>query len=183
MFEADAGNAGTRWPLIRLRPGCESECTLLSREYFCLTTHFHRVTILCAIDNCALCEMLPARGLFYAAVLCQGKRSILELGTFSANDLEQHVKLLHGGMRPGLQLRLSRIGKKQPVRSEVMGEVAGCGVIDKLTLAQRVLALYKLPCCNPDETIEQYEMRVVQIVRHRNSHLAAQLAKSQSAGV
>lgn len=183
MFNADLGNAGYRWPVIRLRPHCESDVTLLSNEFFSLTTHFMRVTVCCAVDGCALCELLPTRGLFYLACLCQGRRSILELGAFSANDIEQHAKLLHGGLRPGLQFRLSRSTKKAAVRSEVLGEAPNCQAVDRLTLAQRVLAVYKLPCCNPEETIEVYERRIRGIVQRRNEHLAKQLGNLKSAGI
>ena len=183
MFNADLGNAGYRWPVVRLRPKCETELTLLSSGFFCLTTHFQRVTVVCAVDGCELCEMLPARGLFYLACLCQGRRSILELGACSANDVEHHAKLLHGGLRPGLQFRLWRDTAKGAVRSEVFGCAPGCGEVEQLTLAQRVLALYKLPCCNPGETIEVYERRIRAVVQRRNRYLAQSLVSHKSAGV
>jgi hypothetical protein len=182
MFNADTGNSGYRWQLIRMRPHSESEVTLLSSSFFSLTTHFSRITVACAVEECALCELLPSRGLFYLACMCQGRRHILELGVFSANDLEQHAKLLHGGLRPGLRFRLWRDTKKGAVHSEVLGETAGCGEVDQLTLAQRVLAVYKLPCCNPGESIDIYERRIHGIVQRRNVFLATQLTSSKSVG-
>lgn len=182
MFEANLGNAGARWQLIRLRQGCSSEITIVSRSFFCLTTHFVRVTIPCAVDGCALCEMLPSRGLFYLGCLCQGRLSLLELGAFSANDFEQHAKLLHGGLRPGLVFRVSRRGGKQPIHSECIQELPAVSEVSLMTLAQRVLAIYKFPCANPDELIEQYEERIRRIALRRNEHLAAQLLKSPASG-
>lgn len=182
MFEANLGNAGARWQLIRLRQGCSAEVTLVSRTFFCLTTHFVRVTVPCACDGCALCEMLPSRGLFYLGVLCQGRLSLLELGAFSANDFEQHAKLLHGGLRPGLVFRVSRRGGKSPLHSECLEELPNVSEVTLLTLAQRVLAIYKFPCSNPDEDIERYEARIRAIALRRNEHLAAQLMRSSAAG-
>lgn len=183
MFRADYGNAGARWPVLRIGIGSRTEVTLLSREFFCLTTHYHRCTIPCAIDGCSLCEMLPSRGLFYLAVMCEGRRSILELGVFSANDLEQHTKLLHGGMMPGHLISLSRRTAKGPIRSTVLATLPEVGAIDRLMLAQRVLAIYKLPCANPSETIETYEERIRSMVLRRNEHLARELSRGSRAGV
>lgn len=183
MFNADSGNAGYRWQLVRLAAGRESEVTLLSREFFALTTHFVRVTLACAGDGCALCDVLPARGLFYLACMCQGRLSMLELGNFSANDLESHAKLLHGGLRPGLQFRLRRRTKRGAVFSEVIGELPGVEAVGRVLLAQRVLAMYKLPCCNPTESFERYEERIRSIVLRRNEQLAKQLLRSESRGV
>lgn len=180
MFNADYANAGYRWPVVRLKMGSVVQVTLLSRAYFSLTTHFYRVTIACAGDGCAFCDLLPARGLFYLAAMCDGRRSILELGVYSANDLEQHCVLLHGGMRPGLVVELSRRSKKGAVHSQVTGDVPGCGEVEPLLLAQRVLAVYKLPCCNPGETMEMYEARVQSIVRRRNAALAKTIEDSQA---
>lgn len=175
MFTADFSNAGSRWQLIRLRCGAETTITNLSREFFQLTTHFSHVTVPCAGDGCALCEMLPARGSLYLAAMCQGRLSIVECGVHSANDIEQHAKLLHGGLQPGLVFRLRRVTRKGTIHSEVLELLPGVAPVPIRTLAQRVLAIYKLPCCNPEETLEAYECRIRAIVLRRNEHHARAL--------
>lgn len=178
MFNADRGTAGNRWPVVRLRAGCSTEVVLLSPAFFALTTHFDRCTVPCAVDDCALCPLLPARGLFYLAVMCNSRVSLLELGGLSASNFEQHAKLLHGGMRPGLVFALSRRGQKSPVHSECIREVPSVSPITTLDLANHVLALYKFPPANPHETIESYEARVRSMAQTRNE-LAAQRITSR----
>src|SRR6266566_2548109 len=119
MFNADRTLGSHRWPVVRLVAGSRTEVTLLSTRFFCLTTHWYKCTLPCPGDDCRLCEILPARGLFYAACSCNSRVSILELAAQSASLFEQHAKLLHGGMRVGLVFLLSRRGAKSPVASEV----------------------------------------------------------------
>lgn len=159
MFNADRTLGSNRWPVVRLVAGCQTEIVLLSRAFFALTTHWNKCTLPCCGDDCRLCELLPARGLFYAAVMCQDRVSILELGSQSAAYFEQHAKLLCGGMVSGLIFSLSRKGAKSPVRSEVVRTQPGCSDVSVLELASHVMALYKFPCPNPGETIETYETR------------------------
>lgn len=183
MFEAERGLGQNRWQVVRLHAGSKTEVTLLSTAFFSLTTHFSRVTVLCAIDGCALCDILPSRGLFYLAVMCCGRVHLLELGAQSAGHLEQHARLLHGGLVPGLVFELSRRGAKSPVHSEVVRVQPGATEVDRLTLAQRVLAVYKYPCCNPGDSIAEYESRIHAIAQRRNQYLAAELQKHKLAGV
>jgi hypothetical protein len=93
--------------------------------------------------------------------------SLLELGAQSATNFEQHAKLLHGGMVPGLVFELSRTGAKKPVRAEVVRSVEKALSVDDLELAWHVMALYKLPCPNPGETLEEYDRRLSLITRVR----------------
>lgn len=183
MFEADRGLGQNRWEVVRLRAGSKTEVVLLSTSFFSVTTHFNRVTILCSVEGCALCDILPSRGLFYLAVMCMGRVHVLELGAQSAALFEQHAKLLHGGLVPGLVFELRRRGAKSPVHSEVVRTQEGVSEIDRLTLAQRVLAVYKYPPCNPGDSIEVYEKRVQTIAQRRNEFLARELEKRQSSGV
>lgn len=180
MFEADRGTCGNRWPVVRLRAGSSTEIVLLSREFFCLTTHWNRCTIPCAGDGCALCEILPARGLFYLAAMCMGRVHLVELGALSAANLEQHAKLLHGGLRQGLVFSLARRTAKSPVYSECIREQAGVSPVSQIVLAAHVLALYKFPPPNPADSIESYEMRVRGIAQRRNELAAAQVLAGKS---
>lgn len=183
MFDSDFRTAGNRWNVVRLSAGSTTELVLLSPRFFCLTTHFQRVTIPCAVDDCALCELLPSRGLFYVAGHCAGQVRLLELGAASASHFEQHAKLLHGGMRAGLVFRLSRRGAKAPVHSEVLRVQESAREIPLLSLAAHTMALYKFPPPNPGDSMEQYSVRCSAIARRRNELAAAQLLKGKKTGV
>lgn len=183
MFQPVSGNAGYRWHLVRMKAGSVAEVTLLSRSFFALGTHFLGVTIPCPGEKCDLCEILPVRGLFYLAAECEGMRSIVELGAVSANDLEQHLKLLHGGLRPGVVVELSRRTAKAPIRSEFVRCVEGAKEVDRLILCQRVMAVYKFPPCNPTDSIGEYEQRIRQMAIRRNTLHAQALLKRQNTGV
>jgi hypothetical protein len=155
----------------------------LSRKFFAISTHFVRVTVPCPGEDCRLCETLPQRGLFYLAVMWGSGVSMLELGGLSASMLEQHAKLLHGGLRPGLVLDLSRKGAKLPVRSEVVRVQEGVNDVQHLDLANHVMALYKFPPANVGECIEQYEARCRQIAKVRNERFAVEFEQRRGLGV
>lgn len=175
MFEADKTLGVHRWHVVRLPAGTSTEVVLLSPDFFCVTTHWHRTTILCAVDGCPLCQILPSRGLFYIAVHCLGAVRMVELGAQSAGHLEQHCKLLHGGMKAGQVIRLQRRGAKSPVHSEVVRFQENASPVTQLNLAKHVMALYKFPPPNPSEDIERYSIRVQESVRLRNTRIAAEL--------
>lgn len=183
MFEADRGTAGNRWPVVRIRAGNETRFMLLSLEYFALTVHWVGHSVPCAGDGCCLCETLVGRGLFYLAGMCQGRVSIVELGAQSSTHLEQHLKLLHNGFVPGLEIRLLRRSAKSPVYGEVVGRVEGCNVVPRFELARRVLALYKFPPCNPNEPWESYETRIAAMARRRNEQISLRLQQRSESGV
>lgn len=178
MFEADRSTNLLRWPVLRLRADSRTEVVLMSSRFFSLTTHWIKCTLPCAGDGCRLCQVLPARGLFYLAVTCDARLSILELGGYSASFIEQHAKLFHGGFAPGLVCELSRKGSKQPVRSEVLRVQTGVLEVPMLELATHVMALYKFPCPNPGDDIEQYERRCRQIASIRCDRAAESLIPS-----
>lgn len=167
MFTADSSLGHHRWDIVRLRGGNRTEIVLLSSHFFCLTTHWNKVTLPCCGDDCRLCDLLPARGLFYVAVGCNGRLSILELAAQSSSYFEQHAKLFHGGMIPGLVFQLSRRGDKQPIISEVVRFQDKCAEVCHLTLAAHVMALYKFPCPNPGEDLAAYEGRCRLIAKVR----------------
>lgn len=167
MFDADRTLGSNRWPIVRLRSGCSTEVTLLCSRFFAISTHWNKCTVPCCGDDCRLCELLPVRGLFSAAVMCNSRVSILELGSQSASHFEQHAKLLHGGMRPGLVFSLSRRGQKSPVNSEVIREAPSAVEVPLLELATHVMAVYKFPCPNPSEEIESYERRCRAVAKVR----------------
>lgn len=175
MFEADKSLGVHRWHVVRLPAGTSTEVVLLSPSFFCVTTHWHKCTLLCAIDSCPLCSVLPARGLFYIAVHCLSQVRMVELGAQSAAHLEQHCKLLHGGMIPGQVISLKRRSAKAPVNSEVVRFQENVSAVTQLNLAKHVMALYKFPPPNPSETIETYSVRIQESVRLRNERIAGEL--------
>ncbi len=187
MFEADRSSGLHRWPVVRLRTGSKTELILCSDRFFELTTHWIPTgrgrTVPCCVDDCDLCELLPARGLFYVAGVVMSRLSLLELGSASASHFEQHVKLLHGGMRPGLVMELSRTGAKLPVRSECVREQPGVAPVPLLSLAIHAMALYRFPCAQPDEGLNQYSTRLSTLVRRRNVQLALELKARPREGV
>lgn len=178
MFNADRSLGSNRWPVVRLGAGSRTEVTLLSTRFFALTTHWNKCTVPCCGDDCRLCEMLPSRGLFYVAVHCASRISILELGSQSASHFEQHAKLLGGGMRPGLVFQLARRGQKSPVASEIIREQEKCVEVAALELATRVMALYKFPCPNPGEDLVAYELRCRSVAKVRCDRAAELLSKA-----
>lgn len=183
MFEADRSIGGNRWPVVRLVAGSRTEVILLSQSFFALTTHWVGHTVLCSVDACVLCETLPARGLFYVAVLCAGRCSILELGAQSASHFEQHAKLLHGGLRPGLVVELARRGAKTPVHSEVVGCRPDTNAVTPLDLCTRVMAIYKFPPPQPNESMEAYEKRCQVAAQRRNEQIERRLRHSTTGRV
>lgn len=180
MFNADRSLGSSRWPVIRLVGGSSTEIVLLSPRFFALTTHWNKCTVPCCGDDCRLCELLPARGLFYVAAMCCSRVSILELASQSASHFEQHCKLLHGGLRAGLVLKLDRRGAKSPVRSEVLRFQEKCSEVSQLELATRVMALYKFPCPNPGEDLATYEIRIRGVARVRCNRAAELVSNAQS---
>lgn len=179
MFDADYTLGVNRWPLVKLRAGSRTEVTLLSRAFFCLTTHWVGHTMPCCGDYCRLCEYVPARGLFSVAVTCQSRLSIVELGSQSASMFEQHAKLLHGGMKPGLVFLLSRKSAKHPVSSEVLRYQEGCDEVFPLDLATHVMCVYKFPPSNPGDDLAAYEIRLRQIAKVRCDRAADLLCSTQ----
>jgi len=177
MFEADRTLGANRWQVIRLVGGSTTEVVLLSSRFFALTTHWNGYTVPCCGDNCPLCELLPSRGLFYLACGCNSRISILELGSQSSSSLEQHCKLLHGGMRPGLVIRLSRRGAKKPVASEVLRFQERCSEVSMLDLATKVMAVYKFPPPNPGEELHDYSARCARCARVRLERIATGILK------
>lgn len=181
MFSADQTLGANRWPVVRLNAGNQTEVVLLSTSFFALTTHWHKCTVPCPGDECSLCAILPARGLFYVACLCQSRVSILELGSQSASHFEQHAKFAGGGMRVGLVFQLTRRSAKAPVRSEIIREKENCSEVSKLDLAAHVMALYKFPPPNPNESLVEYSDRSARVAKVRTDRIAESiLAKSKN---
>jgi predicted RNA-binding Zn-ribbon protein involved in translation (DUF1610 family) len=106
-----------------------------------------------------VCEIMPARGLFYLAVGCNGLISLLELAAQSSSGFEQHAKFMGGGMIVGQVFRVQRRTDKAPVKAELLRVQERCAEVPHLELAKRVMALYKFPCPNPGEDIASYEHR------------------------
>lgn len=183
MFEADQSLGAYRWKIVHLRSGSQTEVVLLSSRFFCLTTHWVGHTILCPGEDCPLCELIPARGLFYLATLWNSRVSILELGATSASYFEQGAKFSGGGMLPGNVFALSRVGAKSPVRSEFVRRVDNVQNVTHIELATRVMALYKFPPPNPTEDLKAYEARMRLVAKSRavrHAELASKKAERAS---
>lgn len=172
MFSSDRTLGANRWHVVRLRGGCQTEVVLLSTRFFELTTHWVNQTVPCAGDGCLLCDEIGPRGLYYAAVMCNSRVMILELGCQSSSYLEQHARLLHGGMQPGQVYVLSRSGDKKPVRSECIRVVNTAKEVEHMDLVAHVMAVYKFPPPNPGEGINSYEGRCRKIAQVRNARVA-----------
>ena len=172
MFSNDQTRGSNRWHVIRLRTGSKTEVVNLSPAFFSMTTHWIGHTVPCCIDDCDLCELCPQRGLFYLAVFCMSRTMMLELGAQSSGHLEQHAKLLHGGLKAGQTITCSRRGQRQPVFSEVTGFHENTSAVSMIDLAVKVMAIYKLPCNNPGDDLETYSHRLANMVRIRNKRLA-----------
>lgn len=180
MFTADRNLGVHRWEIVRIIPGHRTEVVLLCPFFFELTTHWVKTTVLCPGDDCRLCETIAARGLFYTAVKWNSRVSILELGSVSAIHLEQTAKMFGGHMRCGQVMELSRRTSKQPVRSEYVREAELAAEVTLLDLARHVMALFKFPCPNPHEKIEDYETRCRGIAKVRADRIAQDLRKPRN---
>ena len=167
MFQADSSAGAARWPLVRVQAGGETRVILVHDRLLPLSVHWVQKSIVCPGDGCDLCTDLPVRGLFYLPVVCCNRVSLLELGAQAASHLEQHCKLLHAGLRPGLSIRLSRRTSKSPIYSEVLEFVDSTRAIDFMTFVSRVMALYHLPCANPEESFQDYSERLILIAKRR----------------
>lgn len=178
MFEADQTSGGARWPLVRVAAGSETVVTLLSGRMLPLTVHWAERSVPCCGSDCPLCSWLPARALFYLPVICMQRVSILELASLSSSHFEQHCKLLHGGVRAGLVLRLTRRSQKAPIFSEVIDEKKGVKDVSLVELAAKVMALYQLPAPNVAEELESYSARCAHITRIRAERILAKLKSS-----
>lgn len=168
MFNRDSAAGVERWPLVRMVAGSETEVVVCGDTFLPLTTHWVGKTVVCAGDGCSLCDHVPARGLFYLPVVCASRASILELSAVSASHFEQHCKLLHGGIRPGLVVVLRRRGHKSPVHSEVVRTVKTACSVPLIRFVGYVMALYHFPGANPGEEFADYEARLRQMVLLRS---------------
>jgi len=176
MFEADDSRFLTRWEVLRLRSGHKSQMVLLSAKSFCLTTHYAAHTVPCAGRECPLCELLPQRGLWYVAGAVNGRVMMVEFGGQSFSLLEQHARLLHGGLKVGQVYNLERRGVKRPTWSECVGFKEDCTAVDHFDLAKHVMALYRFPPPNPGEDFLSFECRCHRLAFVRNKRTAELIA-------
>lgn len=175
VFQAESQSGGSRWPLVRISVGGQTEVVTLASRFLPLSVHWIGQSIVCPGSECDLCELLPIRGVFFLPVMCGGRTSILELASQSSAHLEMHCKLMHGGLRAGLVVRLTRRAAKHPVHSEVIDARTGVESVAELVFASRVAALFHLPPCNPEENLHVYEQRLQKMTRNRGSIVAARM--------
>lgn len=179
MFYNDSQSGCSRWPVVRIRGGSSSEVIILSSAPFAITTHWDGTTQPCCGAGCRLCEHVPTRGLFYFPVMCNSRVSILELANQSFAYFEQHCRLLHGGLRPGLVVLLKRKSDKAPLHSEVLRFQDQAKEVGLLETAAHVMALFKYPGPNPGDTLESYEARCVHVGRARCERAAERLLQTR----
>lgn len=160
MFDQSFEAGSVRWPVVRIKPGGTTKIVVCAERFLPVPSHWVGHTCLCPGDGCELCELLPVRGLFYLAVVWGGRPSILELSCFSSSNFEQHCKLLHGGVRPGLEVELRRKTQRGIVRSEVVGEIESAVSVPIADFVGKVMALYHFPGVNPGESFSDYESRL-----------------------
>jgi hypothetical protein len=163
MFEADPQVGGNRWNVLKLKAGSSTEAILLSKEFLPLTTHWN----MRSVALCPLCSILPARGLFFLPVSCQGRSLILELPALAFTHFESHAKLLHSGLRPGLVWRFARKSLRSPIYSEVVGFQEGVSNFPMLKFASLVMALFHFPPAGHNETVSSYSERLRLSALHR----------------
>jgi hypothetical protein len=187
MFDSVPSLGPYRWPIVRVRPGATTEVILCGSKYLSLSTHFIPVgrgrSVLCPCEDCALCDVLPARGFYYLPCVWDSKAAILELSSLASSHLEQHCKLLHGTLRAGLKVRLLRRSAQRPIHSEVIGEHSNVRIVDQTTFASRVLAVYNYPPCNPDEDMPDYERRIRAAAKIRSGREFDMYMKASRAGL
>lgn len=176
MFTADRVQGGSRWPVVRMNAGSQTQVILLADHPFALTVHWVGWSAPCAGDGCSLCETLAGRGLFYFPVICQQRASILELSSQSWSHLEQHAKLLHQAVRVGQVYNLTRRGAKNPIWAECVDFRENTTSVPDLALIQRVMAIYKFPPPQPADSLQTYEERIQKSALLRNERLALQIA-------
>lgn len=172
IFDAESHRVG-RLTLVRVLPAHTVEVILLSDRFVPLTTHWIDKSVVCPRDECVLCSTVPQRGLFYVPVDHSGKMMLLELPAMAAAHLEQHLKLLHGGMAPGQVLHLTRRGKKSPIYSECIAVRPGCSAPPLLFVLGAVMAIYQYPPPNPGEDVASYDVRIHKLAVARAKVMSA----------
>jgi len=174
-----------RWPVVRVVPNHDVCCMLLSGDWFRLSTHFHRRTLLCTDnDLCPLCSLLPSRPYWYlpCLVLPNKCRGLLELSATTSADLEQRAKMLHGRIGAGLSVRLTRRGKKRPVYAEIVDDVACSPSLVLATWVSAVMAIFGFSAMREYESLESYSARIQPAVLERAEALAAHLRGDTKTG-
>lgn len=193
MFSPTPSAGAARWSIVRVRAGSQTEVIVVGSKLLPLSTHWIAAgrgrSVLCPVDDCPLCVWLPVRGFFYLPVIWDARQCILELSSLAASHFEQHCKLLHGGIRPGLVVALSRKSAKQPIRSEVVEEREGVAAVDFLTFCSRVMAVYNYPPANPValgscpmQALEMYERRLMVAARVRAQLVVDELQAASAKG-
>ena len=165
-----------RWPLLRVLAQHETQVELLSGDWFRLSTHYFRRTVLCAeSDLCPLCSLLPVRAYWYlpVVVLPTKQPAILEMSATASSAMEQNAKLLAGSIGPGVQFLLRRKSAKRPVYSEVVGTSEKCSRVSKDVWLTALMAIYLLPMWRVDEDAESYSARTLSMVIERANLVAA----------
>lgn len=185
MFQSPDTAGVHRWPVLKLRAGSVTQVVLLGTRFLPLSSHWVGRTLPCPGEQCPLCSILPIRGLYYLPISLDGRASILEMSPVASANLEQHAKLLHGGLQVGQLVEFSRRGAKSPLHGVIVEQRDGVNAVPFLMFASRVMALYHLPASNPGESIEAYDERLrgITLVRSEREYAiqmkraAAQLSR------
>lgn len=183
MFQKPESAGLARLAVVRVSPGHDVRAVSLGSQFLPVSCHWVGRSVPCCVVDCALCALLPARAWYYLPVDVDGRVSMLELSPTASASLEQHLKLLHGGMGPGHILLLRRRGLKHPVYAECVGRQEGVQEFSFHRFASLVMALYNLPPIGPSEEIDQYDARLRSIVSRRNVALAVSVRDRAAAAM
>lgn len=181
-MDSEAPSKMSRWPLLRVSVGGVSCVELLSGDWIRLSTHFSLRTFLCSDGpECPLCEILPARSLWYLPVASSpGKRaSILELSSHASADLEQVVRLGCGDLRAGAVVELHRRGSRKPVCAEFVELAKAATTVSLQRWGSALMAIYGLPPFGALESLPSYGERVRSKVFERAEMISARLRAGQ----
>lgn len=159
------------WAVLRVKAGSVARVTLLSGDWLHLWMHFYRRSFLCCeSDDCALCDVLPARPYWYLPALSATTRALtlLELSATSSADLEQRAKFLGFSVAAGLEVELSRKSAKRPLRIEAVAQSPAAREVALQTWVSGLMRIYGLPLMHDAETLFAYSSRILPLLRERS---------------
>lgn len=163
MIGFEAPTKTSCWPLVRVKEYRSVGVILSAPGFLRVATHWARKTVICVeTDDCPLCACLPSRAYWYvpAVYLTTGQPCLLELSALSSGDLEQRAKFFGRPDLLGVQVELSRKGKRSPVRSEVVGHDPAARTCPAHIWVSKLMHVFGLRPLAEGESIETYSEAV-----------------------
>jgi len=153
--------------VLKLRGGMAADVAICCRDVFGLSTHWiDGRSYVCPGEECPACvQCWPARfaGFLAVRVVGPGSRSpyLLELSSSAFDRLVGLMKMEGYESFEGLQLHLSRMKAKSPLRAEPLGASADLAgrIIDDMAVWSAISVLYSLPYPAPGECVGDWESR------------------------